>query len=566
MTDKSNKKLHGVYAEFGAVDPLLAACRRVRDAGYVKTDAFTPFPVHGIDKALGIKPTALPWIALACGLTGTVIGVFMQVFMNTFDYPYIISGKPFFSMPAFIPVSFELTILLASFGAFFGMLALNGLPKFSNPIFTDPGFDRATDDKFFLYIDSADPRFNHKGAARLLTDAGGVNLVDVYEDGTSTQSPKWLWIVLGSVIFLSMIPLLIAARMRVTNSSKPRFHVFYDMDFSPAKEAQMTTSLFADGRSMRPDVPGTVAVGQFDQDLDFYSGIDMDELARRDAGRAERLVRAMLYPDAPQDATAPEAPAAEEQPEAVPASEQPPADDKPTDSVPADDKPAVEPASEAAPAEPVPSAAPAAETQPTEVKPADVPPEEPALSPAAASAAAATVEDTTPWLRKNPLDLSVQVVERGRAQFDIYCATCHGNDGRGNGLVNRRAQRILSTAWVQPSSLHQDTLYQDVYPDGKLFSTISNGIRKMSGYGSQITARDRWAIVAYVRALQESQNADADDLPVDKRDELKKLKAEVDAKLAAAVEAEQKKAAEAELKRAEAARQNPAAAAPKANP
>lgn len=546
MTDKSNKKLHGVYAEFDAVDPLLAACRRVRDAGYVKTDAFTPFPVHGIDKALGIKPTALPWIALACGLTGTTIGVFMQVFMNTFDYPYIISGKPFFSMPAFIPVSFELTILLASFGAFFGMLALNGLPKFSNPIFTDPGFDRATDDKFFLFIDSADPRFNHKGVAKLLADAGGANLVDVYEDDTSTQSPKWLWIVLGSVIFLSMIPLLLAARMRVTNSSSPRFHVFFDMDFSPAKDAQMTTSLFADGRSMRPDVPGTVAVGQFDEDLDFYSGIDMDELARRDSGRAGRLVRAMLYPDDPQEPVA-DAEATTEQPvvDAVPAA------DQPTDA-----------AAEVQPAEPAPAAAspaaeaPASETSPSEANPAAEP----------APAAAAAVEDTTPWLRKNPLELSVEVVERGRAQFDIYCATCHGNDGRGNGLVNRRAQRILATAWVQPSSLHQDTLYQDVYPDGKLFSTISNGIRKMSGYASQIKASDRWAIVAYVRAMQASQNADVDDLPVDKRDELKKLKAEVDTKLAAVAEAEQKRAAEAELKRAEAAKQQPAEAAAKPSP
>lgn len=548
MTDKSNKKLHGLYAEFDAVDPLLAACRRVRDAGYVKTDAFTPFPVHGIDKALGIKPTALPWIALACGLTGTAIGVFMQVFMNTFDYPYIISGKPFFSMPAFIPVSFELTILLASFGAFFGMLALNGLPKFSNPIFTDPGFDRATDDKFFLYIDSADPRFNHKGVARLLTDAGGANLVDVYEDDTSTQSPKWLWIVLGSVIFLSMIPLLLAARMRVTNSSSPRFHVFFDMDFSPAKGAQMTTSLFADGRTMRPDVPGTVAVGQFDRELDFYSGIDMDELARRDSGRAERLVRAMLYPDDPQAATS----------DVEAGAEQPAAAEQPTDAVPATDQPAaeVEPAEAA-------TASPAAESPAIELNPADATVVEPDPSPAAA---AATSEDTTPWLRKNPLELSVDVIERGRTQFDIYCATCHGNDGRGNGLVNRRAQRILATAWVQPSSLHQDTLYQDVYPDGKLFSTISNGIRKMSGYGSQIKASDRWAIVAYVRAMQASQNADVDDLPVDKRDELKKLKAEVEAKLAAAAEAEQKKAAEAELKRAEAAKQKPADAAAKAIP
>ena len=112
----TEKKIHGVTAEFTSVDKLLSACRRVRDAGYVKTDAFTPFAVHGIEKALGIKPTKLPFIALAGGLTGTTIALIMQIWMNGIDYPYIISGKPFISLPAFMPVAFELTILLASFG------------------------------------------------------------------------------------------------------------------------------------------------------------------------------------------------------------------------------------------------------------------------------------------------------------------------------------------------------------------------------------------------------------------------------------------------------------------
>ena len=148
------------------MDTLLAASRRIRDAGYKKIDAFTPFPVHGIDEALGIKPTVLPWIALAGGLTGTFTALAMQIYMNSIDYRYIISGKPFLSLPAFIPVAFELTILFASFGAFFGMLALNGLPRFSNPLFTDPRFDRATDDRFFLYIDAKDERFDAVGAER----------------------------------------------------------------------------------------------------------------------------------------------------------------------------------------------------------------------------------------------------------------------------------------------------------------------------------------------------------------------------------------------------------------
>lgn len=484
MTDKPEKKTHGTYAEFDSVDKLLAACERVRDAGYSKTDAFTPFPVHGIDKALGIQPTRLPWIALVGGLSGATIGVVMQVWMNTYDYPYIISGKPFFSMPAFVPVSFELTILLASFGAFFGMLVLNRLPKFSNPVFTDPRFDRATDDTFFLYVDAADPRYDAVGVKRLLEDAGGTNLLDVQDDDSSDASPRIIWYTLVSIIFLSLIPLLIVARMRVTTSPHPRFHVFHEMDYSPAEEAQTTSPLFADGRAMRADVPGTVIIGPHNDDLDFLTGIDVEQLARRAPSEARSLVRAVAPQDADNDAS-----------------------DAAVDEPAADD------------------AAPAAAAG------------DPAVDPE---------EDDTPWLPDNPLPLSMDLLHRGRQQFEIYCATCHGNDGRGQGLIHRRAQRILAATWVQPSSMHDETLYQDVYPDGKLFSTISYGIRKMPGYASQITARDRWAIVAYVRALQASQNASLDDVPVDLRNELRNRKAAVEQRLAEEAEQERQRAEQAD--------------------
>ncbi|MGB7343968.1 MAG: DUF3341 domain-containing protein, partial [Pirellulaceae bacterium] len=251
----TEKKIHGVTAEFSSVDTLLAACRRVRDAGYTKTDAFAPFAVHGIDKALGIKPTALPWIALIGGITGTTIALCMQIWMNAIDYPYIISGKPFISLPAFIPVAFELTILLASFGAFFGMWALNGLPRFSNPMFTNPRFDRVTDDTFFLFVDSKDERFDQAGVQKLFADCGGEHIDVVVEDDSPSKIPSFLIIGWLVSVAVSIIPLLIVAKMRVTNSDKPRFHIFYDMDFSPARDAQQTTSIFADNRAARPDVP-----------------------------------------------------------------------------------------------------------------------------------------------------------------------------------------------------------------------------------------------------------------------------------------------------------------------
>ncbi|MFK8113842.1 MAG: quinol:electron acceptor oxidoreductase subunit ActD [Rubripirellula sp.] len=464
MSDNNENKVHGIVAEFDSVDTLLAACRRVRDAGYEKTDAFTPFPVHGIDNALGIKPTKLPWIVLVCGLAGTCTALAMQVWMNGIDYPYIISGKPYISLPAFMPVAFELTILFASFGAFFGMWALNGLPRFSNPIFTNPRFDRATDDTFFLYIDSKDERFDTAGVEQLLGETGGEHITSVVSDDSSAAVPRWFFTIWGLVAALSIIPLLIVLKMRVTNSTSPRFHIFYDMDFSPAKDAQQGSSLFADGRAMRADVPGTVARGETGGDMDFLTGINMEELAQVDGPRADRLVAAVMNPQEQKD-------------------------------------------DEQAPK---------------------------------AAAPAPSVMDTTPWLKENPLEVNLELVERGEKYFGIYCSVCHGMNGGGNGLVNRRAQKILAATWIPPSSLHSDTLTADKYPDGKLFSTISNGIRKMPGYAGQIKTRDRWAIVAYVRALQKSQNASLDLVPADKRDELKKRQAEVEKQLAEQAEAERK--------------------------
>ncbi|OYP31613.1 quinol:electron acceptor oxidoreductase subunit ActD [Rhodopirellula sp. MGV] len=451
MSDTNSEKIvHGMMAEFTTVDTLLSACRRIRDAGYTKTDAYTPFPVHGIDKALGIKPTILPWICFFAGLTGTCIALTMEIWMNGVDYKYIISGKPFISLPAFIPVAFELTILLASFGAFFGMWALNGLPRFSNPMFTDPRFDRATDDRFFLYIDAKDERYDAAGVRSLLTDTGSDYVSEVLEDNTPKEIPRPIFVIWGVAVAASVIPLLCVLLMRVTNSSQPRFHIFMDMDFSPAKDAQQVTSLFADNRAMRPDVPGTVARGQLIGSLDVMTGIDVDSLQAMNAPQAQRLVAAFMQDD--------QAAIADEVTDVAKAE-----DDKETPSV----------------------------------------------------------MDTTPWVTENPMTVDSELMARGQQQFGIYCSVCHGMDGKGNGLVNQRAQEKGFDTWVPPSNMHQDTLYSDKYPDGKLFSTISNGIRKMPGYAGQIKVEDRWAIVAYVRALQKSQNATMDLIPEGRKEEVK---------------------------------------------
>jgi mono/diheme cytochrome c family protein len=267
-------KAYGWMAEFGNEHDLLHAAEKVRDAGYTKTDAFTPFPVHGIDHALGIKPTILPFIVLCAGLTGLCTALLMQWWMNGVDYRYIISGKPFGITPASIPVSFELTILFSAFTSVLGMLALNGLPKFSNPVFNNAKFDRATNDRFFLYVDSHDKYYNRESVRELLASVSPSSLDEVIEDSTPSELPRPIWLGSLLLVLAGLIPAAIVLNMRASFSDLPRWHVFFDMDFQPKKKPQQTTTIFKDGRSMRPQVPGTVSRGQLSQEDPFYLGYD----------------------------------------------------------------------------------------------------------------------------------------------------------------------------------------------------------------------------------------------------------------------------------------------------
>ncbi len=126
--------LYGLVASFDKIDEFLAAVAKVRDAGFSKWDTHTPFVVHGLDAAMGIKPTKLPFLVFGAGLTGCAAGIGLQWFTNAYDYPFLISGKPIFSLPANIPVAFEMTILFSAISALVGMLAFNGLPQLSHPL------------------------------------------------------------------------------------------------------------------------------------------------------------------------------------------------------------------------------------------------------------------------------------------------------------------------------------------------------------------------------------------------------------------------------------------------
>lgn len=160
--------IYGLMAEFDNPSALVAAARQAHAAGYRQMDAYTPFPVEELNEALGLERTGVPAIVLIGGITGAVLGYLMQYYIAVIDYPMNIGGRPLHSWPAFIPVTFELTILCAGLFAVLGMLALNGLPMPHHPVFNVPRFALASRDRFFLCIEAADPKFERDDTWRFL--------------------------------------------------------------------------------------------------------------------------------------------------------------------------------------------------------------------------------------------------------------------------------------------------------------------------------------------------------------------------------------------------------------
>ena len=167
-------ELYGLLAEFETVDAVVDAAAAVRSAGFTRWDVHSPFPIHGIDHVMGIRPTILPWLVLGGGLSGLVGGIGLQWFCNAYSYPLLISGKPLWSLPANIPVAFECTVLLSALTTVFGMLALNRLPTLYNPVFKSERFRRVTDDRFFIIVDASDRQFDEAATTDLLTKSGAL--------------------------------------------------------------------------------------------------------------------------------------------------------------------------------------------------------------------------------------------------------------------------------------------------------------------------------------------------------------------------------------------------------
>ena len=160
--------IYGLMAEFESPTALVSAAGRTREAGYTHTDAFSPFPIEELAEALGVRSTRLPMLVLIGGIIGCLTGFFMQWYSAVVDYPVNIGGRPFNSWPMFMPVTFEMTVLIAGLTAVFAVLGLNGLPMPYHPVFNVSRFALATRDRFFLCIEATDPRFDAEATRQFL--------------------------------------------------------------------------------------------------------------------------------------------------------------------------------------------------------------------------------------------------------------------------------------------------------------------------------------------------------------------------------------------------------------
>lgn len=399
---------YALLAQYEGVTDLVEACKTVRDAGFKKWDSYSPFPVHGIDPAMGIKMTRLPWLIFVMGITGTSAGILMQWWMNAVAYPFIISGKPMWSLPANIPVAFETTVLFAALTAIFATLAVMGLPALHHPLFENKAFARATDDKFFIAVEAKDAKYDRNQTEALLRSTGASRVELVLDNSQQDADVPLLLKTLGLFAFImGTVPLMYIANNYGAKTPQPRVHPNPNMDFQEKFKTQSPSELFADGSSMRPPIEGTVAFAGAHTDAHMYRGLNKDGS----------------------------------------------------------------------------------------------------------------------WATTLPASIKVDeaLMARGQERFNIYCRPCHGAAGKGNGTVQERIAASkdpdITAGWAPPTDLTTDAMRST--PDGRIFHTISNGgTTAMKGYAHAIPVRDRWAIVAYVRALQRSRQASVKTIPEDKRGEI----------------------------------------------
>jgi mono/diheme cytochrome c family protein len=211
----------------------------------------------------------------AGGVAGLLGGLLLQWWMNAYNWPWNVGGKPTWSIPANVPIAYETTILLSVLTTFFGMWAANKLPQVWHPFFRLERFARVTDDGLFLGVEAGDKRFELEQTKQLLVAAGATHVDECYHDARPEQRavPRWIWGALTVLTIVAIIPVAIAFKSRGGRTSKPHWHVFSDMDYQPKAKSDQPFDEFSDGRANRGEITGTVARGQLKAEDDYYRGL-----------------------------------------------------------------------------------------------------------------------------------------------------------------------------------------------------------------------------------------------------------------------------------------------------
>jgi mono/diheme cytochrome c family protein len=255
------KPLYSITALFSSPDALIHAVEETVRAGYTKYDVHSPYPIHGIERAMRLRTSPLGFFALAFGLLGAVSAIGLMTWVTLYEYPLVIGGKPFWSWPAFVPIAFELTVLLASVLTVVTMIVLYfKFPNNSHPLHDTPYMKRVSSDGFGISIQADDPAFDEAAVKAFLTQVSGNHVAAVYYDPEELDHGQKLF-DLRFVGLLAGVALVVAGGTYVALNKVAYIEPFSWMMTQPKVKAQAASELFADGKGMRPPVQGTVARG-----------------------------------------------------------------------------------------------------------------------------------------------------------------------------------------------------------------------------------------------------------------------------------------------------------------
>lgn len=254
----NEKKIYGITATFKTPDEIINAAKKVSNAGYIHFDVNTPYPVHGMDKAMKIKPSKLGFVTLVMGLSGAAIALLLMYWTMSVDYPLVIGGKPFFALPAFIPITFEVTVLLATLSTVGAMIALFfRLPDNQHPLHDTEYMKSVSVDKYGVVIEAEDAKFDEKSVLDFLKTLNPIRTEVVYFPEVEEYpifQPKF-------IMFLIVIAVIVSGGTYFALNKLTIITPFNWMMEQDRVNAQSPSEFFADGRGMRTPVEGTVAKG-----------------------------------------------------------------------------------------------------------------------------------------------------------------------------------------------------------------------------------------------------------------------------------------------------------------